>query len=275
MSGVSDPVAQRAHFQRVRTQEERDAVGFFLLAQGWAGLHLGDTLRRLEAESAEHRLLVLRGSAEEVRALAVIHKGRAELFVPLREDLPAAADLLSQQGSSMERLSCLESHLPAAPGGDFDVHVREMTVASTLRLSGREPLAARPAQIADAEELRRIYDPVPWMRLDSAAQWAERIQQQRTWVVEVDGRPVAAGRWTKSFGTAVEVGGVATDPAMRRRGAATAVVAAATAEALAQGLTPVLCFGDPELSSLYHALGFEFVGRELAFRRRPQADIGI
>ena len=275
MSAVSDSGPLRRRFQRVRTREERDAVGFFLLAQGWAGLHLGDTLLRLDTGSEEHRVLALRGAADEVRAVALIHGRRAELLVPLQEDLAVAADLLTQQGPALDRLSCLESQLPAHPGDDFEVYVKEMTVASTQRLAGREPVFVRPARIADAEDLRRIYDPVPWMRLDTADGWAERIRTQRTWVAEIAGRPAAAGRWTKSFGRAVEIGGVATDPELRRRGAATAVVAAATAEALAQGLTPVLCFGDPKLGNLYHGLGFELVGRELAFRRRVPADIGI
>lgn len=255
-------------FRPVRSRELRDAVGTFLLAQGWAGLHCGDTLRRLEAGRADFELLASLGSASEVRAIALVTGSRLNLFVPNSSEVPAAASLVQARLAVLDRISCLEAHLPHPLDHGFEVHRREMTVAASLRVPGRALPAVRPAGPADADQLWRVYDPVPWMRLESPADWAVRVAEERTWVAEIDGEVVAAARWTKVFGTVVEVGGVATDPSRRRLGAGTAVVLAATAAALTDGMTPVLCFGDPELAPLYYGLGFELVGTELAFRRR-------
>ncbi|MHB1639374.1 MAG: GNAT family N-acetyltransferase [Candidatus Dormibacteria bacterium] len=254
----------------VRSREERDAVGTFLLAQGWAALHFGDTLRRVEEEGQTgFGLLALRDRAGAVRALALAHGTRLHLYVPAREEFPAAAGLLAERLGSLDRVTCLEAHLPGDPGPSFEASVREMTVAATLRVPARPLLPVRVATPADAGALWRTYDAVPWMRLASSAEWAARVERERTWVAELDGSVVAAARWTKSFGTVVEVGGVATTPERRRRGAATSVVVVAAAAALDEGLTPVLCFQDPELRPLYYPMGFEFVGREFVFRRRP------
>ena len=261
-------VSTRPGFLTVRSREARDAVGTFLLAQGWAGLHFGDTLLRLEAgEPAGLELLAVRGAASEVRAAAIVHGRRLHLFAPNREETPAADQLLDERLEALDRVNCLEAHLPRDLGPGFDGELREMTVAATLRVPARPLPEVRAGTPGDAAELWRIYDPVPWMRLDSPADWETRVARERTWVAQLDGRLVAAARWTKSFGQVVEVGGVATEPARRRLGAATAVVLAATAAALQAGLTPVLCFGDPGLRPLYYSLGFEVVGRELAFRR--------
>ncbi|MGC8474447.1 MAG: GNAT family N-acetyltransferase, partial [Candidatus Dormibacteria bacterium] len=131
------------------------------------------------------------------------------------------------------------------------------------------------ARLADASALHRIYLNISWMRLDSPADWRARLRHEPTWVALEDGRVVGAARWTKRYGQVVEVGGVATDPGRRRRGAATSAVLAATAPALSAGLTPVLCFQDPALAPLYLSLGYERVGRELAFRRLPPPVPGL
>jgi hypothetical protein len=106
------------------------------------------------------------------------------------------------------------------------------------------------------------------MRRESPEEWRERIAQQRCWVAEIDGQVVAVARWSMSFGPWVEVGGVATHPDFRRRGAGAAVTLAAASAALAEGRRVALRYGDPELAALYHPLGFEHVGRELVFYRR-------
>jgi GNAT superfamily N-acetyltransferase len=266
---VSEAASAQSGFVTVRSREARDALGTFLLAQGWAGLHFGDTLRRLEDEGgpAEFELLAVRGEASEVRAAALVHGSRLHLFAPNLDEIRAAGRLLDERLEAIDRINCLEAHLPRDLSPLFEANLREMTVAATLRVPARQLPEVRLGTPADAAELWRIYDPVPWMRLDSPAAWEVRVARERTWVAELDGELVAAARWTKAFGQVVEVGGVATDPARRRLGAGTAVVLAATAAALGEGLTPVLCFGDPELRPLYYRLGFELVGRELAFRR--------
>ena len=258
-------------------QEQREAVGRFLLAQGWAGLHLGDTLRRLPGSErpAEAQLLGLFGPVGEVRGAAMLQRGRLQLVVPLAEDGPASVELLRSQLGLLERVSGLEGQLPAELSERFSHHPRELTVAAVLRVPERALPAVRRARPGDAGALHRIYDHVSWMRLDSPAQWSQRLAEEPSWVAEGEGRLLAVARWTKAFGGCVEIGGVATDPESRRRGAATAVVLAATAAALSAGLVPVLCFGDPGLAALYLPLGFEVVGREMVFNLRPEPASGI
>ena len=240
----------------------------FLLAQGWAGLHLGETLVRWE-ESSSGRTPLWGGfgPSGELTSVAFAPQGRFQLLAPLRADRAAGHDLLRRLLPELERVSALEDHLLERELTGFDRAIREITVAARLLVPARPLPETRRARLRDAAVLHRIYQNVSWMRLDSAADWRARLRSEPTWVVEEEGRVVGAARWTKRYGQVVEVGGVATDPGRRRRGAATSAVLAATAQALSAGLTPVLCFQDPDLAPLYLNLGYERVGRELAFRR--------
>jgi len=269
--------ARAERFRPVLGQEQREAVGRFLLAQGWAGLHLGDALRRLALTDhpAESRLLSLLGPLGEVKGVALLQSGRLQLLAPLAEDRPAVAALLADHMDSLQRVSGQQAQLPRELTEQFSHHARDVTVAPVLRVPERTLPRVRRARAGDAAALHQIYDHVSWMRLDSPDQWSQRLAQESSWVAERGGRLLAVARWTKSFGAVVEVGGVATDPESRRRGAATAVVLAATAAALSAGMTPVLCFGDPDLAALYLPLGFEFVGREIVLNLRPEASPGI
>jgi len=277
IGGMVADKARAERFRPVLGPEQREAVGRFLLAQGWAGLHLGDALRRLGPDQvpAESRLLGLFGPVGEVRAAALLRRGRLQLLAPLLEDKPAVAALLDEHLDSLERVSGQPGQLPAEFTERFPHHAREVTVAAVLRVPSRSLPRVRRARPADAPALHRIYEHVSWMRLDSPEQWEQRLAEESSWVAESGGQMLAVARWSKSFGRAVEVGGVATDPARRRQGAATAVVLAATAAALRAGLTPVLCFGDPALAALYLPLGFEYVGRELVFNLRTEPPSGI
>lgn len=262
--------------RRLLGAEERQQVARFLLAQGWAGLHLGESLVRWE-ESASGRtpLWGAFGPSGELTAVAFTPLGRFHLLAPLQTDREAGHDLLRRLLPELERVSALEDHLVDRELAGFDRSIREITVAASLLVPARPLPQARRARLRDAAVLHRIYQNVSWMRLDSAADWRDRLRREPTWVVEEDGRVVAAARWTKRYGQVVEVGGVATDPERRRRGAATSAVLAATAPALSAGLTPVLCFQDPALAPLYLNLGYERVGRELAFRRLPPPVPGL
>jgi N-acetylglutamate synthase-like GNAT family acetyltransferase len=254
--------------RRLLGAEERERVARFLLAQGWSGLHLGDALVRWEASASERTpIWGAFGSSGELTSVAFTPRGRFQLVAPLRADRDAGWELLQRLLPGLERVSALEDHLLERELGGFDRSIREITVAASLLVPARPLPTARRARLRDAADLHRIYREVSWMRLDSAADWRARLRLEPTWVVKDAGRVVAAARWTKRYGHVVEVGGVATDPERRRRGAATSAVLAATAPALSAGLTPVLCFQDPGLAPLYLNLGYERVGRELAFHR--------
>lgn len=262
--------------RRLLGAEERERVARFLLAQGWSGLHLGEALTRWEVSSGGRPpLWGLVGPAGEIRCLAFTPPGRFQLLAPLAADREAGLALLLRLLPQLERVSALEDHLLERELPGFDRSVREVTVAGSLLSPARPLPATRRAGARDAAAVHRIYQHVSWMRLDSAAAWRARLAVEPAWVVEDGGQVVGVARWTKRFGRVVEVGGVATDPERRRRGAATAAVLAATAPALAAGLTPALCFGDPDLAPLYLNLGFERVGRELVFHRPPPAPPGI
>lgn len=255
----------------------REAAGRFLLAQGWEGLQLGDALLRWEAASPDRRppLLAVVGPTGEVLALALGAANRLRLLMPLRPQQGAVRAYLKDHLAELERVSGLEGQLTPEWLPDYELAIREVTVAPSLRPPERALPSTRPARPRDAGQLHHIYEAVSWMRLEGPAEWERRIAEEPTWVAEEDGALLAAARWTKRYGQAVEVGGVATAPEHRRRGAATAVVLAATAAALIERLTPVLCFMQPELAPLYLGLGYERVGRELVFQRPARSASAI
>ena len=262
--------------RRLLGAEERQRVARFLLAQGWSGLHLGEALVRWEATSSGRPpLWGAHGPSGELTSVAFTPPGRFQLLAPLGADREGGRALLLRLLPELERVSALEDHLLEHELAGFDRSIREMTVAASLLAPARPLPEARRACLRDAPAVHRIYQHVSWMRLESAADWRARLRLEPTWVVEEEGRVVAVARWTKRYGQVVEVGGVATDPDRRRRGAATAAVLAATAPALSAGLTPLLCFQDPALAPLYLNLGFERVGRELAFHRPPPPASGL
>jgi GNAT superfamily N-acetyltransferase len=256
-------------FGRAEEPARAELIRQFLLAQGWAGLSAGDHLKRLQVQGLrpEEVLWWLPGQGGEVQAVALMAQGRLGLLVPTREGRPAAQKMIRRHLAGLHRVMVIEGQLDCSFLGEFAVHEREVAVAPQLGRNAVGLPSARPARPEDADELHRIYDQVSWMRQDSPELWAELLEQEPAWVAELGGRVIAAARWSKSFGPAVEIGGVATHPDFRRRGGASAATLAATGAALERGLLTVLRYGDPELGSLYHPLGFQSVGRELVFYR--------
>jgi predicted GNAT family acetyltransferase len=179
----------------------------------------------------------------------------------------AARALVEQNRQALRHIYVPEGQMDCSELDEFDCHRRDLVVATQLQIPELDLPAVREGSPSDAEQIHRVYQHVTWMRRESAEEWKERIAEQRCWVAELDGSLVAVARWSMSFGSWIEVGGVATDPDFRRRGAGTAVTLAATAAALAEGRQVVLRYSDLELASLYHPLGFEHVGRELSFHR--------
>jgi len=89
------------------------------------------------------------------------------------------------------------------------------------------------------------------------------IRQKRTWVLEVEGEPVACSSFNTATEEAVQVGGVWTPPDIRSRGYGRAVAAASLLEARAEGVaTAVLFTGQENIPAqrAYAALGFRHVG---------------
>lgn len=241
-----------------------------MLAQGWAGLSAGEHLTRLARRGVkpEEVLWWLPGRAAEARAVALLYEGLLGFLLTSSDESPAARELLDQQLPQLGRIVIPEGQVDCSGLADFAVYRREVTVAPEIRVPAASLLPTRAAGSPDAEQIHRVYQHVSWMNRDSPDDWRPRIAEQRCWVAEVDGEVIAVARWTMSYGSWVEVGGVATHPDFRRRGAATAVTVAATSAALAAGRQVSLRYSDPVLATLYHPLGFEHVGRELVFQRR-------
>lgn len=93
---------------------------------------------------------------------------------------------------------------------------------------------------------------------------AERaVEEGKTWVLEHEGRLVAMSAFNAATREAVQIGGVWTPPALRRRGYARSVVAASLLDARSIGVeTAILFTGTHNLAAqkAYLALGFEPVG---------------
>lgn len=103
----------------------------------------------------------------------------------------------------------------------------------------------------------------------AGALW-ERAGNARYFAVRADGAPVAAAE-LYSDGRTAQIEDVATLPAHRRRGHASAVVARAVEEALAAGHDLVFLTADAGdwPKELYVRLGFEEIGRTWSFLRTP------
>jgi ribosomal protein S18 acetylase RimI-like enzyme len=98
-------------------------------------------------------------------------------------------------------------------------------------------------------------------RVRSAVQ--RLVKQNRTWVLEAGGEPVACSSFNTATEEAVQVGGVWTPPDIRSRGYGRAVVAASLRDARADGVTTAILFTGREnvpAQRAYEALGFQHVG---------------
>ncbi len=103
---------------------------------------------------------------------------------------------------------------------------------------------------------------------------AGQIAAGRLWIWDdEDGTAVAFAGRGKTIGGVARVGPVYTPPEHRGRGYGTAVTAACTADALAQGAAEVTLFTDlanPTSNSIYQRIGFRPVSDSLVIRFHPR-----
>ena len=103
------------------------------------------------------------------------------------------------------------------------------------------------------------------------------IREERTWLLEVEGEPVACSSFNTATEEAVQVGGVWTPPDIRSRGYGRAVVAASLLDARAEGVTTAVLFtgqGNIPAQRAYTALGFQRVGAYRMVLLNPALDDG-
>lgn len=140
--------------------------------------------------------------------------------------------------------------------------------ASAVEEVAREDLLPLRRQIA-AGEPWATDDEVVREVVDGGAIW-QQAANSRYFAVRADGSPVAAAE-LYSDGRTAQVEDVATLPAHRGQGHASALVQRAAEEALATGHELVFLVADADdwPRELYVRLGFEDVGRTWSFLRTP------
>jgi predicted GNAT family acetyltransferase len=114
----------------------------------------------------------------------------------------------------------------------------------------------------------------PELREGMRAGTRRHLEEENTWVLEQQGKPVACSSFNTAIAEAVQVGGVWTPPTLRSRGYGRAVVAASLLDARAEGVgTAILFTGEENVPAqrAYQALGFRWIGEyRLVLLRRPQ-----
>lgn len=102
----------------------------------------------------------------------------------------------------------------------------------------------------------------PRLRERTRASMERSLKEQRTWVLEHGGEPVACSSFNAAIKEAVQVGGVWTPPELRSRGFGRAVVAASLLDARAEGVTTAILFTPEDnipAQRAYEALGFRHI----------------
>jgi predicted GNAT family acetyltransferase len=102
----------------------------------------------------------------------------------------------------------------------------------------------------------------PRLRERTRASMERSLKEQRTWVLEHRGEPVACSSFNTAIKEAVQIGGVWTPPELRSRGYGRAVVAASLLDARAEGVTTAILFTPEDnipAQKAYEALGFRHI----------------
>ena len=140
---------------------------------------------------------------------------------------------------------------PAAPGG------------GRLRLADD---ADRPTMVRWAHGFAHDTDFVP----DDPERVVDRhLAHDRLWVWEVDGEPVTMASCTEAIGGVCRIGSVYTPPELRRRGHATACVAALSERLLATGAERCMLYAqlhNPTSNAIYRRMGYEPVADIVFYR---------
>lgn len=124
----------------------------------------------------------------------------------------------------------------------------------------------RKAMPDDVPALTTLYTGAAGFELASVEQvrqsMIERVYALRTYVAEIKGRLVAGASTSAESYNAAMIGGVWTLPDERSHGHSTAVVAALSAELLAEGRSPYLFYleNNAPAAHVYKKIGFEDIG---------------
>jgi RimJ/RimL family protein N-acetyltransferase len=163
----------------------------------------------------------------------------------------------------------------------YSLELEELVVPDALssgRVTGRRiqpgdvDLLARWGAAYEVEALGE--EDSPRLRHRVREETERAVKEQRTWVLEDGGRPVACSSFNTAIAEAVQVGGVWTPPELRRRGYGRAVVAAPLLDARTVGVEKGILFtGEDNIAAqkAYEALGFRPVGDYSLVLLKPSA----
>lgn len=208
-------------------------------------------LARALAAAAKRPVAGLLGPLEQVNAIRPVlapagmraSKDSAEILFALPLDRLAVPALLAQPGIVARQAVEADRELLAGWWHDYEVELLGETPGPALLAKARADFRRRGAAGGGP------------------------------WLLSVDGVPVATQSFNAALPDIVQVGGVWTPPALRGRGYARAVVAAALRDARARGIARAILFtgGDnPAAQRAYRALGFTPVGDyALVLFRKP------
>jgi RimJ/RimL family protein N-acetyltransferase len=193
----------------------------------------------------------------EVARAAVAESGRAVrgLFGP-RALVVAAREALGFADRSTQLDSCED--LMALPLADLCVP----PPLADGRWMCRHPIASDRLDLARwsygyaVEALGYVASPEEEQRVLS-----EFEPDPSTWVLAVEGKPVARSTFSGQLPDTVQVGGVYTPPELRRRSYGRGVVAGSLLDAQVRGVTRAVLFtANPAARAAYLGLGFRVVG---------------
>jgi RimJ/RimL family protein N-acetyltransferase len=163
----------------------------------------------------------------------------------------------------------------------YSLELEELVVPDALasgRVTGRRIRPGDVDLLADwgaAYEVEALgEEDCPRLRRQVREETERAVREQRTWVLEEGGRPVARSSFNTAIAEAVQVGGVWTPPELRRRGYGRAVVAASLLDARAAGVKKGILFtGEDNIAAqkAYEALGFRPVGDYSIVLLKPPA----
>ena len=154
--------------------------------------------------------------------------------------------------------------------GLFSLALRELVTPEPLRAGAVHGRRMESRDLDLLAQWRTAYNvealgaaDTPKLRQRCRADMERSLREGTTWVLEANGRPVASTSFNARIAEAVQVGGVWTPPAFRRRGYARAAVAASLLDARADGVEKAVLFtGQDHIAAqkAYRALGFQLIG---------------
>lgn len=118
----------------------------------------------------------------------------------------------------------------------------------------------------------------PQLREECRVSIERSLDERRTWVLEAQGEPVACSSFNTAIEEVVQVGGVWTPPALRRRGYGRAVVAASLLDAQSEGVEAAILFtgsGNIPAQKAYEALGFQPIGSYRLVLLKTPLELGV